>query len=285
MESGERWAYRARGIDPLVEVEIKRLGTQKPARVLVTFLGEEAEGREEWVPPARLKVRWIGVEEFEAREARWDAVDTSPGIRGAPEEYAIDEVMRAFIDETLATSYHGCPGVTGIVDVSGLAQLLQLDETMLTAELVAFEEAGTLYVPWATTELVVRRACELFPEPILRSVDEDEAKARKEAMHGKTTASTGRSGPMHFFEPELMAKWDTEEPYGKPMRELLRRWCGRAAVERQDELTALREEVARVDALLSEAIRMLRDAGMEEQSTNLERRFGVQLSVARESRR
>ena len=32
---GEQWAYRARRIDDLVEVEVVKLGTQKPARVQV----------------------------------------------------------------------------------------------------------------------------------------------------------------------------------------------------------------------------------------------------------
>ncbi len=32
------------------------------------------EEREEWVPPARLKVAWADVDAFRAREAQWDAV-------------------------------------------------------------------------------------------------------------------------------------------------------------------------------------------------------------------
>lgn len=285
MESGERWAYRARGIDPLVEVEVKRLGTQKPARVLVLFIGDDAEGREEWVPPARLKVPWGEIAEFMAREARWEAVDTHPGLRGAPEEYAVDQVMRTLIDESLAAPAYRYPGVTSIVDVQGLAKRLEVDEAALRAEPVAFEEDGALFVPWATTELIVRRACELFAEPILREVEEEEAKARLEAMHGETITSSGRNGHSFYIEPEQAAKWDAEQPYGKPTRELLRRWCGQEAVARQDELVALREEVVRVDALLSEAIRTLREAGLKEQAASLERRFGVPLNEARESRR
>ena len=53
---GESWAYRARSIDQLVEVEVLRIGTSKPARVLVRFVADEFEGRRDWVPPARLKV-------------------------------------------------------------------------------------------------------------------------------------------------------------------------------------------------------------------------------------
>ena len=51
----QRWAYRARQVDEFVEVSVVRLGTQRPARVLVRFVDDAFEGREEWVPPARLK--------------------------------------------------------------------------------------------------------------------------------------------------------------------------------------------------------------------------------------
>ncbi|MDF2664279.1 MAG: hypothetical protein K0R81_129 [Microbacterium sp.] len=285
MESGEHWAYRARSIDPLVEVEVKRVGTQKPARVLVLFVGDDAEGREDWVPPARLKVPWSEVGEFMAREARWDAVDTHPGLRDAPEEYAVDQVMRTLIDESLAAPVYRYPGVTSIVDLQGLARRLLLDEADLRAEPAAFEEDGALLVPWATTEQIVRRACELFPESILCEVEEEEAKARQEAMHGERITSSGRGGRSFYIEPEQAAKWDAEQPYGKPTRELLRRWCGQDAIDRHDELMALREEVVRVDVLLSEAIRTLREAGLKEQAVSLERRFGVPLNEARESRR
>lgn len=285
VDVGERWGYRARGIDPLVEVEVRRLGTQKPARVLILFVADDAEGREEWVPPARLKVPWSDVAEFQAREARWEAVDTHPGLRDAPEEYAVDQVLRMLIDESLAETVHRYPGVTSIGDVAALAGRLQIDEATLQAEPVAFEEDGALIVPWATTEVIVRRACELFPDPILSEVEEDEAKARKEAMHGRSGESSFRRGSTWFMEPEECDKWDREQPYGRPMRELLRRWCGEAAVERQDELVALREEFVRIDALLSEAIRTMRDAGLTDQANDLERRFGVPLQEAKNSRR
>jgi hypothetical protein len=49
----ESWAYRARQVDDVVAVEVMKLGTQRPARVLVRFVDERFEGRQEWVPPAR----------------------------------------------------------------------------------------------------------------------------------------------------------------------------------------------------------------------------------------
>jgi hypothetical protein len=66
------WAYRARGQDPLVQVAVVRLGVKTPQRVLVRFVDDEFEGRQDWVPPARLKVPWSGVDEYVARERRWD---------------------------------------------------------------------------------------------------------------------------------------------------------------------------------------------------------------------
>jgi hypothetical protein len=50
---GESWAYRARQVDDVVAVEVMKLGTQRPARVLVRFVDERFEGRQKWVPPAR----------------------------------------------------------------------------------------------------------------------------------------------------------------------------------------------------------------------------------------
>jgi hypothetical protein len=58
VEAGQSWAYRARQSDALARVTAVRLGSQRPARVLVKFIDEAFEGRQEWVPPARLKARW-----------------------------------------------------------------------------------------------------------------------------------------------------------------------------------------------------------------------------------
>ena len=88
MDVNESWAYRARSMDELVEVRILRIGTNRPARVLVRFVAEVFEGREEWVPPGRLKVLWSAVEEFLANERRWAAVtDVSP-VSESGEYYA-----------------------------------------------------------------------------------------------------------------------------------------------------------------------------------------------------
>lgn len=58
MRIGEEWAYRAKQRDPLVQVQIRRIGTKRPPRGLIRFIEDEHEGREEWGSPAGLKTTW-----------------------------------------------------------------------------------------------------------------------------------------------------------------------------------------------------------------------------------
>ena len=43
---GETWAYRARSVDPLVQVFVMRIGSKRPVRVLIRFVDAESEGRD-----------------------------------------------------------------------------------------------------------------------------------------------------------------------------------------------------------------------------------------------
>jgi hypothetical protein len=100
VEPGELWAYRARQVDELVEVRVLRLGTQRPARVLVRFVDDAFEGREEWVPPARLKVPWQDVVPFREREQAWGRVreagipDDDPRVQAAEQVLEVLSTMR-----------------------------------------------------------------------------------------------------------------------------------------------------------------------------------------------
>ncbi len=87
-----RGGFAREGSTPLVEVRVVKVGSGKPARVLVRFVADEFEGREEWVPPARLKVPWSGVDAFVAKESRWDVVSASP-VHDTAEHYATSTVF------------------------------------------------------------------------------------------------------------------------------------------------------------------------------------------------
>ena len=72
---------------------VVRFGVKTPQRVLVRFVDDEFEGRQDWVPPARLKVPWSGVDEYVARERRWDEVLRPSAGVSLTEELAASSVF------------------------------------------------------------------------------------------------------------------------------------------------------------------------------------------------
>ena len=116
MESGQAWAYRARQVDELVEVKVLRLGTQRPARVLVRFVDDAFEGREEWVPPARLKVPWDNVGDYRAREDRWERIREAGVSDDDPKVDAAESILEMLLsDEERAQLVVGHRGQGGCV--------------------------------------------------------------------------------------------------------------------------------------------------------------------------
>ncbi len=57
-----------------------------------------------------------------------------------------------------------------------LLAYLEIDDTQSRKALESLEDDGSWIVPGATTELIVRRACELHTEETLREVKKEEAK-------------------------------------------------------------------------------------------------------------
>lgn len=275
MEPGESWAYRARGIDPLVEVRFVRTGTQKPARVLVRFVADEFEGQEEWVPPARLKVLWEGVEEYRAREERWDLVSAPGPERDDPRYCAASEILDEFIDRDLAMMNYrsGCSITVSRPDE--LAESLELRIEQLTDYPEAFWEDGKLIAPWPLTELVARTVTQMNAEKVLQRVESEERKARRAAIHGEYLPGRGR----HYIDPEISSEVDRD--FGKPVRDVLRAWCGADNVERFDELAELRKEIKRVGEVAECAIRALRVHGHDAVAAELERELGTPVEMLR----
>jgi len=272
LSPGERWAYRARQQDPLVEVVVRKLGSGKPARVLVGFVAEHFEGREEWVPPSRLKTPWTDVVAFTAREQRWNAVAAASDVE-EPVEFALSTVFDQLIDRSLATLEYRLRGVAYLHDIEGLATEVGLSPNQLCADPLAFTEDDDLIVPVSITELIARTAAARTPEPVLREVQREEAEFARLLVHGKTYPAS-RSQPAWHVPAERYA--DSEnEPYHRPCWELLRAWCGAEAAERQDELLALRQEVARIGDLALRAVAALRAAGRRREADQLEQELGV----------
>lgn len=256
---GEVWAYRARSMDPLVQVVVHRIGVKTPKRALIRFVDEEFEGQQEWVPPARLKVLWSEVEAFIAREARWAGVLAAFPARDSPEEMAVSVVFEVLIDPALATlGFNATNGTIAIADVEGLAAYLDLGPQELRADPSCFEEDGNLIAPWTTTCLVAKRAAQRDPEAVLRHVEREKAEARRDAIYGRHYPARGKNGGWSVT-PEICAQVDEE--HGRPVRAILRDWCGAEAVGARSELGELRKEVLRLTKLVESSVETLRQVG------------------------
>ena len=252
-----------------------RAGTQKPARVLVRFVADEFEGQEEWVPPARLKVLWEGVEEYRAREERWDLVSAPGPERDDPRDYAASEILDEFIDRDLAmmNDRFGCSITVSRPDE--LAESLELRIEQLTDYPEAFWEDGKLIAPWPVTELVARTVTQMNAEKVLQRVESEERKARRAAIHGEYLPGRGR----HYIDPEISSEVDRD--FGKPIRGVLRAWCGADNVERFDELAELRKEIKRVGEVAERAIGALRAHGHDAAAVELARDLGTPVEMLR----
>lgn len=279
VQTGELWAYRARGIDPLVEVAVVRLGSQKPERVLVRFVDEVFEGRQEWVPPGRLRVPWARVGEFVAREERWDRVVAAGLPRDDPREGAAELVFTLLVDDAVARMGYRERGTIHIARPDELAAGLGLEVGKLRDHPAAFVEDDVLVAPWPITELVVSTAARRNPEPVMERVAAKERRAKHEAIHGRSYGSWGGEG--YTVPAEICAEVDAER--GWPVRELLRSWCGVAAGERSDELIELREEVRRLGVVAERAIEALRNAGHASEASRLQRELGMTVEMLRVS--
>lgn len=189
---GEHYAYRARSVDPLVEVRVMKVGTQKPARVHVSWVDEAFEGKQEWVPPARLKVGWGSVETFLAEETKWAAVrELSPGSNSIEDSVAW-EVFESFIDAEIAEcGYNADSGVITIHDVRQLSSLLDIPEDELRSDPRSFEIGSSLVASWLITELVARRAAMKFADQLLAKMSSDERQAQREAIPALTCVVVG----------------------------------------------------------------------------------------------
>ncbi|MBX7554371.1 hypothetical protein K1Y78_42130 [Streptomyces sp. tea 10] len=285
MEAGERWAYRAAPHHgPVEEVEVLKIGSQRPLRIKVRFVSEEAEGREEWVPSARLRIRWQDKDTWLARDNQWneltrdapDAEDTAfHAITTLYDEHLWDGVVSFGVN-------HRDRGLLYIEDAPALATLLDVPETFFHTDPRAFSDSeGVVTAPWPTTLEIARRLVRTQADQLVALLDEQDREAQSAAIYGRYYRGRGKNSGT-YISPEICA--ETERSY-KPARDLLREWCGAEAVESIEELKALREEVLRIGRLMEQAIGCLRHAGQTRAADRFERELGIPLETLRQAER
>lgn len=273
LEVGQCWAYRQKQTEPVTRVEVLRLGTAKPLRVQIRFVEDKFEGRQEWVPPSRLKVLWEDVDGWRLNEQRWSGVRKACDyVRDSPEDNALMMVRDYLPDWDLGTTHYNDDGIMIIPDVAAIAADLDLDSDFISGDPVSFvDDEGDLIVPWRITRVIMERLVRKYADIVLPKVEAAEQKARKDNRWGYVSGGC-------FIDAETCAEVDKEYA---PARELIRQWCGADAQERYDELTALRVEVVRLGNLVERAISAVRTAGNLREADALERELGIPLEVLR----
>jgi hypothetical protein len=132
---------------------------------------------------------------------------------------------------------------------------------------ISFEEDGDLISPWQITLAIARRAAERDPHRVLRHVEREEADARRKATYGAWYQRRG--APDDHIRAEMCAGVDEE--HGRPVRALLREWCGADVVDLRAEISSLRQEAARAAALAQSGVELLRRHGHPRDANRLER--------------
>lgn len=235
------------------------------------------EAREEWVPPARLKVPWDRVEAFIAEEARWQAVyDLSPRNEDV-EGRAAETVFEQLVPWQVA-SVDSPTGVFHIKDVAAIAELSGLPVEDLTGHEVSFESDGAIVAPWPVMLEIVQALARRIPDQILTDVEKEERKLQDQLIHG---FSWGRGEPYRDLESERSIVREVDEDGHRQSRELRRRWCGTEAADRREELAELRKEIRRVGEVADEAIEVLRRRGHAADAGWLEVELGKTVEMLR----
>lgn len=258
-----------------MQVEVSALGTKRPARLQVRFTEDELEGREEWVPPKRLKVPWSGVEQWLDLERKWSAVAAASPGSSFPDCWAAGWALDAVGEDVIEV---GSEGESRVLAVPRLLELLESDDSILKDDLAFVDADGSLIVPWAVTRRLAVRAAPRVSEQLFAMLDKDEQEALHDATFGRSHGGH-RGGDEWFTSPEVCARIDDE--LWKPARAVLRHWVGEDASGRHDELVALRAELRRLGQLLEQAALALHDGGLGEQARVIEDELGVPVDVLR----
>lgn len=275
IEVGQRWAYRKGSRDAVACVDVTRLGSSRPLRVRVRFTDDEYEGREDWIPPGRLKVQWEHADTWLASEARWAAVrDISAHMRDTPEEDAASWIIDTLPDWNYAHQlWNRDSGILIVTDIDALVTDLQIDRNILVGDPVGFMDGeGFLVLPWRVMEPVAQALARKYADLLLPELAREERDREKQCRWGYMSGSD-------YISAEVCAEVD--EKY-RPARQIIRDWCGAEARERQDELVALRIEVQRLGKLIEQAITQLDRSGHSQVARGLERELGVPVEVLRQ---
>lgn len=154
MEVGEVWSYRQGAKGEFTPVKILVHGTNpRRKRTKVKFLDDQHEAIEEWHPTSRLWCLWKEVEEFTAREQRWEALRDLSDCT-FDEEYAAYQLLKALLPGVATVDPRGS---LFIRDLQGFLRAVEWDESRILNAPAYFCENGEHLVPWPITKEALRQ--------------------------------------------------------------------------------------------------------------------------------
>jgi hypothetical protein len=217
----------------------------------VFFVDDHFEGREEWVPPPRLKVPWDQAEHWQAREDKFAAVEAaSSQSYDTPEYWAASRVLAQLPEELIEMNY-GRGGYVVVPDPDRLVRFIDAEASLLADPVGFVDDDGSYTAPWAVTERLAQHVAPRFAPGVLAHVAREQDRHRHRAIYGEQQTSGRRSG---YCSPEVCADVDRK---WQPTHDLLRQWCGQDVVEQYEEVKALQEEISKLVTLSEHAIEKL----------------------------
>ena len=265
-EEGRRYAYRERAHthgEPVRPVELVKEGPPRSQKAKVRWLDGEYEGLEEWVPKVRLVVPWAEKEALLEDERRmFAALEVSGDVYGTVAYWAVETVFFAVPQEAGAEVLLGLKAVErellSIDDLDAAAERLGLDAEALLSEPCSYTDRfGEYKAPFGVAVKVAKHCCERFSREVLRHLRAEEENLQQELVSGDLDVS--RSWWTDNEAHRKRAEARLEEL--RPIFALVREWCGREAAEEFHEVIALRQEVDRLQSIVEDLARWLKDAG------------------------
>jgi hypothetical protein len=152
---------------------------------------------------------WSDVEEWQAREDRWDAVSAdSLGVEDTPEFLAAELVLDSLASEDVfSQNYRHLAGVLCVANVTRAANLLGTEPASFLADDRSFiDDDGTCVIPWNTTLRMARDAAAHHADTILQTVAKQERRATRNAISGDVVGTRRRPW---YISPEVCMEVDS----------------------------------------------------------------------------
>jgi hypothetical protein len=130
-------------------------------------------------------------------------------------------------------------------------------EELLTKPLSYVDRFGVYKAPFGVAVKVAKRLCKRFTVAVLRHIRDEEDGLKREIVSG------GHAHPHRWANSNDAHRTRAETTLEdlEPVFALVREWCGEVAAERFDRVIALRGEVDRLERLVEDTARWLREAG------------------------